>query len=75
MPNFDNKSMKKYLKSTTFKSNIYLNSISIHNYTICDNFSNTTYKVYVPSIGNKMKYYAIKYGGGYLKNYHNMSTK
>ena len=73
MSTFDNKSLKNVtLKSTTtcqcstsktVSSNSYLNSPSIHNYTTYDNFSNTTYEVYVPPIENEWEYYAIKYMG------------
>ena len=62
MSNFDNKSLNKVtLKSTTTRrcstsktvsSNIYLTSPLIHKGTASDNFSNTTYEVYAPSIDN-----------------------
>ena len=72
MSTFDNKLLKKVkIKSTTThqcstsktaKYNIYLTSPSIHNYTTSDNFSNTRYEVYVPSIDNEWEDYAVKYG-------------
>ena len=63
MSNFDDKSLKRVtLKSTTtnhcctsktVKSNSFLTSPSIQNETTSDNFSNTTYEIYVTSIDNK----------------------
>ena len=59
---FDNKLLKRVtLKSTNthvfytsnyVKSNGYLNSPSIQNDATSDNFINTTYEAYVPSIQN-----------------------
>ena len=72
MSTFDKKSLNKLnLKSTTTRqcstsqtvsSNSYLTSPSIHNETTSDNFSNTTYEVYVPSSDNEWKYYTRKDG-------------
>ena len=60
---FDKRSLKNVsFKSTnthecstldSIKSNRYLNSLSIHNDTTNDNFRNTTYDAYVPSIENE----------------------
>ena len=85
MSTFDNKSLKKVtLKSTTThqcstskndKSNCYLTSPSIHNYTTSDNFSNTKYEVDVPLIYNEWEDYARKDEESYLNSNHNMSTK
>ena len=72
MSNFDNRSLKNgTLKSTTthqcyisknVKPNIYLTSPSIQSDTTSDNFINTIYELYVPSIENYWEYYARKYG-------------
>ena len=72
MSTFDNKSLNKVtLKSITtcqcstsktVSWNSYLTSLSIHNETNSDNFSNTTYKVYAPSIYNEWEDYSRKDG-------------
>ena len=63
MSNFDSKSLKLFtLKSTTtyqcytsktLKLNRYLTSPLIKDDATYDNFSNTTYEVYVPSFDNE----------------------
>ena len=85
MSNFDNKSLKNVtLKSTTthqcstlktVKSNSYLASLSIHNDTTYDKFSNNTYEVYLQSIENEWVYYAIIYGKESFNGQHNRSKK
>ena len=85
MSNFYNNSWKKVtLKYTTthkcstsktIKSNSYLTSAPIQNYTSSDNFSNTTYELYVPSIDNEQGNYARKDGEESLNSNHNRSTK
>ena len=85
MSTFDNNSLKKVTikftttdqcsTSKTIKSNSYLISISFHNDTAFDNFSNTTYGVYLPSIDNEWEDYARKGGEEYLNINHSRSTK
>ena len=54
-----------------FSSNSYLTIPSIHNDTTSDNFINTKYEVYVPSIENEWEYRERKYGEEYLNSQHN----
>ena len=61
--------------SKTVKSYSYLTSAPIPNDTTSDNFSNTKYEEYVPSIDNYWEYYAGKYGEESLNCHHNRSTK
>ena len=84
MSNCDNNSLKnvtlkytsthQFYTSKSVKSKCYLTSTSIHSDTTSDEFSNTTYEVDVPLIGNYWVDYAGKDGWKYLNSRHNSST-
>ena len=84
MSTFDKKSSNKvnlkyttthqYSTSKTVKSNSYLISKSINNYTTSDNFINTTYKVDVTPIKNDWEYYKRNDGDETLISHNNRLT-